>query len=54
MEHEVGQVIKLKKKHPCGSFEWEILRVGVDYRIQCKGCGHILLIPRIKILKMIK
>lgn len=54
MEHEVGQVIRLKKQHPCGSSEWEILRVGVDYRIQCKGCGHILLIPRIKILKMIK
>lgn len=54
MQHAVGDIIKLKKQHPCGSNEWEILRVGVDYRIRCTGCDHILLIPRIKILKMIK
>ena len=54
MKHEIGEIIKLKKQHPCGSNEWEVLRSGVDYRIKCLGCGHILLIPRIKIEKMIK
>lgn len=54
MKHEIGEIIKLKKQHPCGSSEWEVLRVGVDYRIKCTGCGHILLIPRIKLEKMIK
>jgi len=54
MKHEVGEVIKLKKPHPCGSYEWEVVSPGVDYRIKCTGCGHILLIPRIKLEKMIK
>jgi len=54
MMHEIGEIIKLKKQHPCGSNEWEVMRVGVDYRIKCVGCGHILLIPRIKLAKMIK
>ena len=54
MKHEIGEIIKLKKPHPCGATDWEVLRVGVDYRIKCIGCGHILLIPRIKLEKMIK
>ncbi len=37
LEYEVGDVVKLKKKHPCGSFEWEILRVGADFRLKCMG-----------------
>ena len=39
MEYEVGDIVKLKKKHPCGSSEWEILRVGADFRLKCMGCG---------------
>ena len=39
-QYEVGDIVKLKKKHPCGSFEWEILRVGADFRLKCQGCGH--------------
>ena len=46
MEFEVGQVIRLKKKHPCGSFEWEILRVGADFRLKCLGCNHQVMLPR--------
>ena len=37
---EVGDVIRMKKPHPCGSSEWEIRRVGADFRLKCKGCGH--------------
>ena len=38
MEYEVGDIVKLKKPHPCGSQEWEILRVGADFRLKCLGC----------------
>ena len=54
MVFEVGDVVKLKKKHPCGSFNWEILRVGADFRLKCQGCGHELMIPRLKAEKNIR
>lgn len=44
--YEVGDVVRLKKKHPCGSFECEILRVGADFRLKCIGCGHQIMIAR--------
>lgn len=46
MEFNVGQVIKMKKLHPCGANEWEILRVGMDFRLKCKGCDHQVMVPR--------
>ena len=46
LEYEVGDIVRLKKKHPCGSFEWEILRVGADFRLKCQGCGHQIMIAR--------
>ena len=46
LEYEVGDIVKLKKKHPCGSFEWEILRVGADFRLKCVGCNHQIMIAR--------
>ena len=46
MQYEVGDIVKLKKKHPCGSFEWEILRVGADFRLKCLGCGHQVMMAR--------
>lgn len=45
-QYEVGDTVKLKKKHPCGSFEWEIMRVGADFRLKCAGCGHQIMISR--------
>ncbi len=36
MQFELGDIVKLKKKHPCGSSEWEILRVGADFRLKCQ------------------
>ena len=39
-KYEVGDVVRLKKQHPCGSSEWEILRVGADFRLKCLGCGQ--------------
>lgn len=46
MDYAVGDIVKLKKKHPCGSFEWEVLRVGADFRLKCLGCGHQIMIAR--------
>lgn len=46
MNFEVGDVVKLKKQHPCGSHEWEILRVGADFRLKCCGCDHQIMIAR--------
>lgn len=54
MEYEVGDIVKLKKKHPCGSFGWEILRVGADFRLKCTGCGHQIMIPRRQVEKNTK
>ena len=45
-DYAVGDIVKLKKKHPCGAFEWEILRVGADFRMKCVGCGHQIMVPR--------
>ena len=51
MEYEVGDIVKLKKQHPCGSQEWEILRVGADFRLNCLGCGHQVMMPRRQVQK---
>jgi hypothetical protein len=54
VNYELGDIVRLKKKHPCGSFNWEILRTGMDFRLKCQGCGHLILIPRTKFEKMVK
>lgn len=46
MEFEIGDIIKMKKPHPCGSSEWEVLRVGADFRLKCIGCGHQVMLAR--------
>ena len=46
MEYQIGDIIKLKKPYPCGSQEWEILRVGADFRLKCMGCGHQIMVSR--------
>jgi len=46
MQLNVGDVVKLKKKHPCGGFDWEILRVGADFRIKCTTCERQVWLPR--------
>ena len=54
MDIQVGNIVKLKKQHPCGSHEWEVLRIGADFRIKCVGCGHQIMIPRKTLEKSIK
>lgn len=50
----VGDIVELKKSHPCGGTTWEILRTGMDFRIKCQKCGHSLMLSRIKLEKGIK
>ena len=54
MDIHVGDVLELKKGPPCGSRQWQVLRVGMDFRLRCAGCGHELMIPRSKAEKSIK
>lgn len=54
MKLELGDIIIMKKPHPCGSKEFEITRIGVDYKLKCCGCGREVMIPRIKAEKNIK
>lgn len=46
MVYHVGDRVRLKKKHPCGSFTWEIMRVGADFRMRCEGCDHVVMLSR--------
>ena len=53
MEYKVGDIVRTKKQHPCGSKLWEITRIGVDFKLKCQGCGHIVILERSKAIKMI-
>lgn len=48
---QLGDIVLMKKNHPCGSNEMEIIRMGMDIRIKCVGCKHSVLIPRAKFEK---
>lgn len=52
-EYMVGDIVRTKKVHPCGSKLWEITRIGVDFKLKCQGCERIVIIPREKALKII-
>lgn len=54
MDIQIGDVLELKKTHPCGSREWRVLRVGMDFKLKCLGCGHEVMTPRSKAEKSIK
>ncbi len=54
MELQLHDILELKKDHPCGSRRWEVLRVGMDIKMKCLGCGHEVMQPRRKTEKMIK
>lgn len=54
MDIRVGDVLTMKKAHPCGSREWEVLRVGADFRLRCRGCGHEVMGARAKFEKNVR
>jgi hypothetical protein len=51
---ELGDVVLMKKQHPCGANEMEIIRMGMDIRIKCVKCKHSILLPRAKFEKSLK
>ncbi|MFY9187641.1 MAG: DUF951 domain-containing protein [bacterium] len=54
MEFQLGDIVRMKKGHPCGSDEWEIIRVGADFKIKCAGCGRRVMLPRTKFERAVK
>ena len=54
MDIQINDCLIMKKKHPCGSDKWEVLRVGADFRLKCCGCGHMVMLPRTKVEKNVK
>jgi hypothetical protein len=53
-QFDLGDVVQMKKPHPCGTNEWEIIRMGMDIRIKCVHCKHSVLIPRAEFEKKMK
>lgn len=53
-EYQVGSTVIMKKQHPCGSNNWEIMRVGADIKIKCNNCGRTIMLPRIDFNKKLK
>ena len=54
MDLQLHDILELKKDHPCGSRRWEVLRVGMDIKLKCLGCGHEVMLPRAKAEKNIR
>ncbi|HHV62842.1 MAG TPA: DUF951 domain-containing protein [Firmicutes bacterium] len=54
MKFRIGDIVQMRKQHPCGGFEWEVMRVGADFRIKCLGCGRVVMLPRSKFEKSVK
>ncbi|WP_283573334.1 DUF951 domain-containing protein [Ligilactobacillus aviarius] len=45
-DYDLNDIVKMKKAHPCGTNRWKIIRMGMDIKIECTGCGHIVMLPR--------
>ena len=54
MDVRINDVLEMKKNHPCGSHTFTVLRIGMDFRLKCTGCGHEMMIPRHKAEKNIR
>jgi hypothetical protein len=54
LKFTVGDVVKLRKVHPCGGTEWEVMRVGMDFRIKCLTCGRVIMLARPAFEKSVK
>lgn len=54
MDVRVGDVLEMKKNHPCGGVLFDVTRVGMDFKIRCQKCGRLVMVPRLKVEKNIK
>ncbi len=53
-EVRLGDLVRMRKPHPCGSDQWEVVRLGADIGIVCKGCGRRVLLPRSQFVRQVK
>ncbi|WP_077329802.1 DUF951 domain-containing protein [Virgibacillus siamensis] len=53
-QFEKNDIVQMKKQHPCGENRWQIIRMGMDIRIKCLGCGHSVMMPRKDFTKKLK
>ena len=54
MDYKLNDIVVMKKPHPCGFNEWQIIRVGADIKIKCTNCGRSIMMPRIEFNKKLK
>ncbi|MGI6248057.1 MAG: DUF951 domain-containing protein [Acutalibacteraceae bacterium] len=54
MDVRIGDIVIFKKNHPCGNNRFEVLRIGMDFKLRCLGCGHEIMLTRVKAEKNIK
>lgn len=54
MDIQVGDILEMKKPHPCGNKTFLVLRSGMDFKLKCQGCGHEIMVSRVKAEKSIK
>ncbi|MBQ1950457.1 MAG: DUF951 domain-containing protein [Clostridia bacterium] len=54
MDIRLGDILEMKKQHPCGAHQFEVLRIGMDFRLRCLGCNHEIMLPRLKAEKNIR
>jgi hypothetical protein len=50
----LGDIVQMKKPHPCGTNAWKVIRMGADIRIKCTGCEHSVMIPRLEFERKMK
>jgi len=54
LDIQINDILTMKKAHPCGEKRWLVLRTGADFRLRCMGCGHEIMVPRLKAEKNIR
>jgi len=52
--YRIGDVVRLRKTHPCGSSDWEVIRTGIDFGLKCLGCGRRVMVPRHRFERSVK
>jgi len=54
LDVQLGDIVRLRKPHPCGGYDWKIYRLGADIGLECKGCGHRILLTRRELSRRVK
>ena len=54
MKLRLGDIVQLKKSHPCGSDEWEVIKLGNDIKARCRGCGRVMMMRRSRFVRLIR